>query len=313
MKISNEIKTALIAITVLVLTIWGYSFLKGKNIFKPTDEYYAVYDKIDGLIESGNVNIKGYKVGSITQIKFDHKKSGKFIVKFVLEERVRIPMYSRAVITSSSLIAPAKDIIIELSGENTFHKPGDTLLTDFDEGLLGVIDPLKNKTEELVDKIDQAVTSLNNTLNEDTQKSLKSSIKSLDVAINQFERSIRPGGDLHTSFGNLKDVTQVLKNKNEQIAELIENLHAISDSISSANLQQTLLKLDSTLQATEEIMAKINNGEGTAGMLINDSSLYVNLSNSANSLDLLLKDLNEHPGRYVHVSVFGKKDKKNKD
>ncbi len=309
MKLSKEAKIGLIAIIVLALAVWGYNFLKGKNILKSTDEYYVVFDRADGLIESGNVMLKGYKIGNITSLYFDHENTGKFCVKIVFEERVKIPLNSVVKIKQVNPLASTSDLELILSDNALFHTPGDTLASASGGGLMDVISGMVPKIDEVITGIDTVLISLNNILTPESEKNLRSSIASLNASLYALNKSLSDNGNLSNSLDNLESVTANLNSKNQQISETLDNLASISSSVDSADLGSTLLKLDSTLVSLKNIMMKIDQGKGTMGKFINDSSLYTNLDSTSYHLHLLLKDLQQHPKRYVHFSLFGKKDK----
>lgn len=307
MRISREAKTGVIAIAVLALTIWGYNFLKGKNILKPTDEYYVVFDRIDGLIESGNVSYKGFKVGNINSIKFDQEKN-RFVLKITLEERIKIPRGSFVKVTGN-LIASASDLEIVFGNQSTYYDSGDTLTSVTSKGLMDVLDPLQEKLGSVLSGLDSLLSGLNNVLGSDTQETIKGAVTDLGRTVNSLKGSLSNGGDLSNSFAHLESLTGNLESKNDVISETLDNLNGIASELDSVDLYATFATLDSTLESVRNIMAKVDQGEGSMGLLINDSSLYTNLDSTAYHLDALLKDLRENPGRYVHVSVFGKKDK----
>jgi phospholipid/cholesterol/gamma-HCH transport system substrate-binding protein len=309
MKLSKEFKIGAIAIVVLAATVWGYNFLKGKNIVRPTDEYYVKFDRIDGLIESGSVLHKGYKVGNINSIYFDHKHSGKFILKIVLEERLKIPRQSTVNIKSSSLIASASDLELVFSDQRTYYTPGDTLNSKTGQGIADMLEPLQQKFESVLTGIDSLLVSVNEVLNEQSQQDLQVLISDLSAAVKSLKSSLDPGGDLNNSLASLKLVTGNLAEKEDVINSSLENLQKITTSIDSADLYSTLSTLNQSLASLNGILTKIDEGGGTIGLLVNDSSLYTNLDSAAYHLDKLMKDLQEHPKRYVHLSVFGRKDK----
>ncbi len=309
MRISKEAKTGFVAVLAIALFIWGYNYLKGINIFKPTREYYVVYDKIDGLIESGNVILKGYKVGTVTSIKFDHKQSGKLIVKLSLEEHVNIPKYSVAQITSSSPIAPAKDIRLVLSDASEYLSPGDTLLPGFDEGISGILDQISDKAEELMEELNTTLTAVNSALTPEAVAGIKGTIYNLESTTKQLKQQMQGGGELNTSLENIEEITTTLKNNNDKITGIINNVYSISDSLNKADLKTTLENAGRALDHTQSIMAVMQSGEGSVGQLLYNDSLYKNLTHATASLDSLLTDLKTHPKKYVHFSVFGKKEK----
>jgi phospholipid/cholesterol/gamma-HCH transport system substrate-binding protein len=309
MKLSREVKTALVAILVIVLTIWGYNFLKGKNIIKPTDEYYVVYDDIEGIIESGSVFYKGFKVGNINGIYFDNENPGKnFIVKFVLEQRLKIPLKSKVIATQSNPIVSTKDLKIEFYDTNAYYKPGDTLIAEHDPGIMGFLEPLQNQFDQTIAKLNATLAALDNTLNEETQANIRKSVASVQESLASLRSMLTPGGEISKSVKNIESVTSNIKNNNDKINQSVEHFKNISADLDSADLAKTISKLDSTLTATYLVINKINNSEGSAGLLVNDSALYKNLTLATASLDSLLSDMKEHPKRYVHFSVFGRKE-----
>lgn len=307
--LSKEAKVGLIAILVLAVTIWGYNFLKGKNIIKPTDEYYVVFERIDGLIEAGNVMMLGYKVGNITSINFDHKNTGKFIIKFVLEDRVKLPVNSYVKVKQINPLAATSDLEIVLGNSNIYAEPSDTLKSELKKGLSDILGELQVKVENVLTGLDSTLSSINQVLTPETQRRLRQGIDNLTSSLEALNKSLADGGSLNSSFDNLQSITGNLKSKNQEISSTLEHLSNVSAAIDSANLKETIVKLNTSLDAIHEIMAKLNDGDGTLGKLLNDSSLYANLDSTSSNLNLLIKDVNAHPKKYVSISVFGKKDK----
>jgi phospholipid/cholesterol/gamma-HCH transport system substrate-binding protein len=309
MHISKEVKVGIIAIIVFALTIWGFNFLKGKDILKSTDSYFIIFDRADGLIEAGNVIYKGYKIGNISSLEFDAENSGKFIVEIALEHHLKIPTGSTVKIKQVNPLAATSDLEIVFSYANTYQQPGDTLLAGRNKGFTDILTDLQVKVESVLGGVDTLLTSINDVLSPKTRQELKGSIEDLHGSIASLNQSLATNGNLHNSFENLESVTANLKNKNATISSTLEHLSNVSSSLDSANLKLVLQRLDSTLNSTHEIIAKINDGQGTMGKLVNDSMLYNNLDSTSIYLNRLILDLNEHPKKYVHFSVFGKKEK----
>jgi phospholipid/cholesterol/gamma-HCH transport system substrate-binding protein len=305
--LSSEAKIGLISILVLAITIWGFNFLKGKNIIKPTDEYYVVFDRIDGLIEAGNVMMQGYKVGNITTIKFDHEHSGKFILRFVLEDRVKLANDSYVKVKQINPLAATSDLEIVPGKSKMYYASGDTIKSVVNKGLADILISLQSKVDNILIGIDSTLHSFNEILTPESRAHLKSGIDNLNSSLEALNSSLNDGGNLHKSFDNIQSVTGNLRSNNEEISAILTHLSKASAALDSADLKSTLDKLDKTLASTRDIMLKINSGEGTMGKLVNDSSLYVILDSTASNLNVLIKDLKEHPKRYVHVSVFGGK------
>ena len=314
MKISKEVKIGIIALITLIGFFWGLNFLKGINIFKPSDEYYATYDNIEGLIESAVVYLHGYKIGSVRDINFDKKKPGKIAVRFALEEQVKIPKNSVALITTSSMISEIKDINLVLSDSSEFCQTGDTLIGALDKGMSGIIEPIKYKAEETIANIDSVLIVIKQIFNKTTQANLQHTISNIDSITTSFSSSLSENGNITRSLDNLAQITSSIKSKSKELSSILVNLSAFSDSLAKSEIKATISNTNKTLEETAEILEKINSGEGTFGMLVHNDTLYHNLENASESLDILLKDLKERPKRYVHFSLFGgKKEPKKSD
>jgi phospholipid/cholesterol/gamma-HCH transport system substrate-binding protein len=309
MHIAKEVKIGIIAIVVFALSIWGFNFLKGKNIFEPTNNYYVVFDRADGLIESGNVVMKGYKIGNITSLKFDHENTGKFIAKIIVADKVSIPKGSYVKIKQINPLASTSDLEIIFTNENTSFAPGDTIPSKTATGLADVLIGLQVKVENVLTGVDSMLSSVNKVLTPETETRLRGSIENLHGTLESLNQSLSANGNLQNSFDNLESVTSNLKSKNSSISSTLDHLSNVSSALDSADLQSTLLRLDSTIVTAKDILSKVNKGDGTLGKLVNDSSLYTNLDSTSFYLNQLLIDLKKSPKKYVHFSLFGKKDK----
>ena len=309
MKLSRELKIGIVAVITLAFLIWGVNFLKGIDIFKSSDTYYSMYDNIDGLIESGIVYLRGFKIGNVSEIKFDSHGSGKIVVKYSIKERVKIPENSFFLIYSSSMVSGIKDIKLILGDGNKYFQSGDTVPGDLDRGLEAIIDPIREQTMGTISKIDTIIGSLAQILNGEKVAEIQKTIGHIDNVSESLDRSLSEGGALDKSFDNLASITENLKQSNEELKEIISNFRDVSDSISNSQLKSAIENANATLQSTSQMLARVEAGEGTLGKLVNNDSLYLNLKNVTKSLDLLLNDLREHPKRYVHFSLFGKKEK----
>ena len=308
MKLSRELKIGFVAIITIALLIWGINFLKGINIFKSSYTYYSAYDNIGGLIESGVIYLSGFKIGNVSEIKYDPEKA-RIIVRYTIKEKVKIPRNSVFQIYSSSLVSGIKDIRLVLAEGDEYYQTGDTVPGELDRGLEAVIDPVRNQAMMTISKIDTVIGSLAQILNEEKVAEIQQSIGHVNDVSSSIQQSLSEGGALDNSFNNLASITDNLRRSNEELREVISNFRSISDSVSDSQLKTTIANASATLHSTSQILAKVDSGEGSLGMLVNNDSLYINLKNVSETLDLLLKDLQEHPKRYVHFSLFGKKDK----
>lgn len=309
MKLSREFKIGLVALIAIALAIWGINYLKGINIFRSTDQYYAVYGNVKGLVENAVVYLNGYKVGNVNRIEFDKNNVNKIIVSISLEEKMPLRKNTKFLLRSGSIISGTKDVdIIPGDGEG-YYEPGDTIPSAIQTELTDFVEPLRIKIESAVSAIDTVLLSLSDLLDPSTRKNLKGMIAGLNTASSSLNASLRPSGSLHTSMSNLSELTGNLKESNEEISLILSNFAAISDSLEHAELKKLISQAGETFASTNELFTMIKNGKGTAGQLIVNDSMYSNMNSALASLDSLLIDLRQHPKRYVHLSVFGKKDK----
>ncbi|MBN2212860.1 MAG: MCE family protein [Bacteroidales bacterium] len=308
MKLSRELKIGIVAIITIALLIWGINFLKGIDIFKSSDTYYSLYDNIGGLIESGVIYLNGFRIGNVSEIKYD-SQSARIIVRYSIKERVKIPENSVFQIYSSSLVSGIKDIRLVLGEGTGYYQSGDTVPGELDRGLEAVIDPIREQTMITISKIDTVIGSLARILNEDKVEEIQQSIGHIDNIAASLDNNLSEGGPLDSSFDNLASITENIKQSNHELKAVISNFRNVSDSVSNSQLKSAIANANATLQSTSGILAKVEAGEGTLGMLVHNDSLYIHLKNVTETLDLLLNDLREHPKRYVHFSLFGKKEK----
>jgi phospholipid/cholesterol/gamma-HCH transport system substrate-binding protein len=309
MKLNKEVKVGLIAVAIIAVSIWGYSFLKGKNLLSTNDTYYAIYNNIDGLEEASPVLVSGFKIGLVESIKIHEHSRDKIIVKFSIEENIKLPKNTEAIIYPASLIA-GKAIKIHFSDSKEFYSSGDTIIGILEKDMISSLSaellPVKNKIESLVVSMDSVLSIFDN----ERRKDLKSSLDNINKITNDLEQTLdTKNSKLATILSNVESLSTNLKNNNEQITNILQNFSNISDSLDQSNIKETILNANKTLAEFSEISQKINSGQGTIGMLINNDSLYNNLNNLASNVDSLVIDLNENPKRYVHFSLFGKKDK----
>ncbi len=305
MKFTREFKIGLVALIALALLIWGINYLKGINIFKKTATYYVVYSDISGLIESAMVYLNGYKVGNVTGIDMDENNTDRITVELAMDKRIKLAGNTRAVIRSSSLISGVKDIYLEVGSGPGIYQDGDTLLSEVEVGLFDFIDPVVAKIEMLVTSVDSILMVMDT----DTRADLQDAIANINDIMVSLKRSLQPEGTLSKSFNNLESITGNLEKSNEEISNMLKNLSSVSDSLKQSDLKALIEHVDQTFTHTTELLEDIRNGAGTVGQLVVNDSIYRNLNHSLASLDSLLIDLKENPGRYVQVSVFGKKDR----
>ncbi len=310
---SKELKIGLIAIFLIALLIWGINFLKGKNLFSQTDHYYALYDEVGGMEEASSVYLNGYKIGMVENINLTGHNNRKIIVKFSIRQKVKIPVNSRAVLYSDDLMG-TKALRMEITGAEKYYSPGDTIPSlykkNITDQLYTEIQPLKTKTENLLSTIDSVLQVFDQGTRNNVRNSFDNLSKTTDNLSSTSQKIdyllAKNTEKLSRIIENTDSVTTEISNKRTAISQSLDNIAAISDSLKKANLTSTLNNLQKTLTATQSILNNIDEGKGSAGQLLHNDSLYHNLNKTTMNLNKLIKDIEENPGRYINVSVFGK-------
>jgi len=305
LKYKKEIGIGLIFIVALVLFIWGFSFLKGFNLFKEQRVVYAVYQQVSGLSRANPVSINGLKVGQVSDIYFEPGFSGNIIVKLTIETQIPIPRNSIALIYSSDLMG-SKAIDLKLGNDSLYIKNGDTLATKVEASLKEAVNqqiqPLKAKAEELIVSIDSVVTVIKQIFSEKARENLTSSLASVQKTFENLENASFNLDQMIAAekvrFG------EIMYNLESIIDNMLSNFSTLSDSLAKAKIPQTFANINRVVGDVAGIVDKINNGEGSIGMLVNDEALYNDLQRSAEQLNLLLEDIRINPKRYVRFSLF---------
>ncbi len=321
MTISREIRVGLLVTAGIAMLYIGLNFLKGKNIFSRSRTYFAVFEDVDQLMVSATVQVNGFKVGIVDEVRFSSKSSTKVLVKFLItEDNLVIPDDTEAHIVSDLLGSRTLDL--QLGTSNLPAESGDTLTSVIDRGITDEIKsallPLKVKIENLAGSVDTVLSGLNNVFNKKTQDGLVNSFESVNTSILRFEHTVTEFDLLVTNerdklsriFSNVESITENLKNNNEKLSSVFANIDRITDDVAKSNVKQTMEDLQKSMQSLKAIVEKTERGEGSLGKLIVDDSLYTNLNQSSMNLSLLLEDMKANPKRYVHFSVFGKGEKK---
>jgi phospholipid/cholesterol/gamma-HCH transport system substrate-binding protein len=305
LKFSREIKTAILIIGCLGTFVFGFNYLKGTSLFDNQIELYAIYNDVEGLIPGAKVTINGYSVGKVTEINFD-KTYDEIKVSFTVREDLTFSSQSIAQIYEPGLIG-GKAIALLPKYDGDPIKNGVILPSDIKPGLTELVNqqiaPLQDKIEGLLSSADSLFAGVSNILNYESQNNLKLALngmtesveninslsRSMSILINSNERS------LSSTFGNIEITSR--------------NLVKLTDSLSKLELGTTFKNMESASNNLRNILSTLERGDGTAGKLINDDQLYTELLKSSEALESLLTDLKEHPKKYVHFSIFGKKDK----
>ena len=296
----KEVKIGLIGIIAITMLIFGINYLKGARMFQPSSYYYVEYTNINGLAISSPVFASGYKIGLVRDIQYNHAKPGHVVVEVELDNDMDIPTGSKGELVTEMLGTIKMNLILDLESKS-YCQPGDTLPGIVNNGLMGVAEGIMPKVEQLMPKMDSILHSLNQLLAhpaltatlENTER-LTANLDETTLQLNQLMKK-----DLPT-----------LTNRMVTIAD---NFVIISENLKGIDYAETFHKIDSTLYNVQVLTNKLNSKDNTVGLLFNDPTLYNNLSTTTANAASLLEDLKTHPKRYVHFSLFGKKDKAEKE
>lgn len=302
LKVSNETLVGAFASVAIVILLLGYNFLKGEEIFSTTTNYHVSYDDAMGLQSSAPVMHKGMKVGSVRKIAF-REDLGGIMVQFYVNDKVKLPVGSEVRLISTDLFnTRALEIVLPSSPSQAFYEKNDTIQGTVAPGL---VDKFGDEFSPLVSSLNQLIDSLRLAIEPQKIRGTVSNLEQTTYNLNALLAD--KNSQLNKILRDISSISANLRSNNETLTAAMANVHAITDSLAKANLTQTLTQAHNTLEQTSQIMRKINAGEGSIGLLLNDKQLYQNLNKSAADLDSLVVDLKANPKRYVHFSVFGRK------
>jgi len=307
-KISNEVKVGVTALLTIVVFVWLFNFLKGKDFLKSTAIYYTVYDKVGGLAESSPVEINGYKVGVVRSLDFIDPLSGKLLVEFSVKKGFKLPKNTVAEIVPISLLGGMKVQFVYGNGPGTYSD-GDTIPGRLAESLIDKIDteilPVKEKMSNLIVVLDSVISSVDEVMNPEFKKNFSETFAHLNNTSASLDRAIG-SKELAATIDNINKFTKMLSDNSGKMNKTFSNLETISDTLAVADISASVANLKASLQKAALLMDNLNKGKGSAGQFLTNDTLYTNLSGSLESLNGLLKDMKANPKRYVHFSIFGK-------
>ncbi|NDV65047.1 MlaD family protein [Bacteroides sp. 224] len=293
---TKEVRIGIAGIVALCLLVYGINYLKGIRMFHPTSYFYVKYTNINGLTKSSPVFADGYKVGIVSDIIYDYNSPGNVIVEVDLDQDMRIPKGSSAELETEMLGGVRMNILLA-NNPRERHEIGDTIPGISTSGLMGTVTNLMPKVEMLLPKMDSILVSLNKILADEnipaTLQSLRNMTANLEVTSTH----------INTLVG--RDIPQLTSKLNT----IGDNFVVISDNLKDFDYSATLHKVDSTISNVKMLTERLNSREGSIGMLLNDTQLYNNLNSTTANAASLLEDLQKNPKRYVHFSLFGRKNK----
>lgn len=299
MKLTKEIKIALVAIVGILVMYFGINFLKGMNLFSTNNAYYMTFDDIQGLGASAPIYADGYKVGTVDGMEYDYKENGPIKVKVDINKDLRIPQGSKAEIVKD-LMGNLQVNLLLANNPRERVEPGGVIPGAVNGGMMDKAANLIPVVEKMLPKLDSILTSVNALL---ADPALAASLHNVETITSNLTVSTR---ELNTLMAGLnKQVPGMVRKANG----VLDNTNRLTANLASLDVQGTLNKVNQTLESAHQFTEKLNSNQGSLGLLMNDTKLYDNLTSTMSHADSLVIDLKAHPKRYVHFSVFGRKDK----
>lgn len=299
MKLTKEIKIALVAIVGILIMYFGINFLKGMNLFSTNNTYFITFDDIQGLGASTPIYADGYKVGTVDGLEYDYKENGPIKVKVDINKDLRIPQGSKAEIVKD-LMGNLQVNLLLANNPRERVEPGGIIPGAVNGGMMDKAANLVPVVEKMLPKLDSILTSVNALL---ADPALAASLHNVETITSNLTVSTR---ELNTLMAGLnKQVPGMIGKANG----VLDNTNRLTANLASLDVQGTLNKVNQTLVSAHQFTEKLNSNQGSLGLLMNDTKLYDNLTSTMGHADSLVIDLKAHPKRYVHFSVFGRKDK----
>ena len=291
----KEVKIGITGIIALVVLFLGINFLKGVNLFSSTNKYYIQFGNAKGLSKSSNVYADGYNVGVVSDIIYDYEHPGTVLVEVTTNKDLRIPKGSSAKLDEAVLGGCTLNMLLTTNLTDAYH-PGDTIPGSDTQGMMAKAASMMPQIEQIIARVDTLIATLNRLTSD---PNLPMIIRNAELV---SENLVRSSEELNRLLAN--DVPQLTTTFNR----VGENAITLTDRLNSLNLQATMDSVNMTISSVHQMMDQIQSPEGTLGLLMKDPSLYNNLNHTVQSADSLVTDLKAHPKRYVHFSVFGKKN-----
>ena len=306
MKLTKEIKTSIFVLFSVLLFIFGFNFLKGTSILDKQKTLYAVYDEVDGLMVGASVSVNGLAIGNVTSLDF-LPNSTKILVTLKVKDKLRFSRNSTATLHETGLIGGIAISIDPVFEDGNIIKSGDTLKSVIRPGLTELINeqiqPLQRNLQSILVSVDSLFLGVTNIMNKDSQNNLKVALDEMTSAISSINSSAI------ILEKTLKNNDLKINNTIGNIESISSNMEKITDSIAKTSLKQTISNLEKSIEGINKSVQDLNSDSSSLGLLIRNDEFYKKLNSSVNDLNQLLIDLKNNPKRYIHFSIFGRKDK----
>jgi len=305
-KISKEIKVALLGIVALVILYFGFRFLKGADLFSDSRTFYVVYNNVDGLTASNPVMLNGVQVGTVQELKLMPKEHNHILVEIKVQEALQIGDSTIAALASSDLLG-SKAIVLYLGNSNKMYEGGERLIA-FNEK--SIADMLSTKAVPVIDKVDTTLARVNRLLDSEAKNNIQlilANTQATTEALNQMLRANQR--NINDITSNTNALIASLRQTQRHIDRMAVNMAEITDTLKQVEVTKLVDNANLAVKELETAVAKLNSSEGSMGKLMNDNVLYENMARSTEALNMLLRDIQAYPKRYVQFSLIGRKDK----
>jgi len=319
-KIRKEVQIGIVVVVAIGLLYAGLNYLKGISVFKKPVTFYGVYERINGLEPSNPIMLNGFQIGQVKTIDIVPDGSGNLLVTMILNKDIDVPKDTRALLKAGDILG-SMQVHFLLGESDELAVSGDTLVPEVEGDLVEEVNaqlrPLKVKAESLISSVDSVIRVIEVILNTQSQQNLIESFRGINNAVASIERTsfridtlvASERSKISAIFSNIENLSAALSANSENLENIIANFSQISDTLAKADIATTVVNANAALADVQKITEKINKGEGSLGMLINNPDLYKRLENASDNLDLLVEDIRVNPNRYIHFSVFGRKNK----
>lgn len=310
MKIKNEVKIGIVAAIGVMLLFFGMTFLKGLDIFSSDNQYKMKFSDITGLSASSPIYADGYRVGTVKAIDYDFNRQGDITVDVGINKDMQIPEGTRAEIVSDLLGNVQVNLLMDRSVEKMLA-PGGIIDGTINDGAMGQVKDMVPAIKKMLPKLDSILVSVNTLL---ANPNIPATLHNVNLISSDLTNSTKQLNlllaQLNARMPQLLGKTDnLLDNASSTMVSANTMIGSLNGKVDSLDMAQTMQKVQHTLDNVQQLTDKINNSNGSLGLLINDNKLYDNLNNTVRDADSLLTNLKAHPKRYVHFSIFGKKDK----
>lgn len=310
MQISKETKVGVLAVAAGAMLFFGINYLKGHDAFSPPHKFFVVFPSVDGLAPSNPVFVSGINVGKVSSLELLQTQNNEVLVTIEVDKKIAVGDSTVALLSSSGLLG-AKSVVLSLKPNTKLFESGDTVRGYKEKGIQDLI---SEKALPIIDNLDSTIVKLNKILNDRMGKSINGILTNAEMASMDLRLTMAHSKNNFVSIvANLNSLSASLKETERSVKPLLVKMNVFADSLNDLELKKVVDNATATMKNLSDISAKIDKGQGSMGMLVNDKEFYNNLNTSAKDLDNLLLDMKARPSRYIHFSVFGKKEKKAKE